>query len=358
MTKKTVKHIVPEQDFTKKFRFLFILLLLTWLILGIIIKISGLGSKNTLDLSQITASQTADLAKLSTALQQLTVKMGALEKQQTDIRKELDAMLQDNLLKKGRSGDDDTLSQNLNNDKNAALVANASPATLQRFETLAYEHGATTEKLEEANSHANELAAQVSQLNDALAQSRHSVLSGDVLLSAVRLRDAVYNSQRFSGELSVFKRLATPTPALEKDIKTLEAYADQGLTTLPKLREEFSTTADKIAQALRTKNTTNDLTGKAWTELSSLVKIRKIEADGTGTGDEDILARAHQQLEQSNLRQATEELAKLSAASLPLASEWLGKANAVLQSQAASDAIFNYASEAPLVQTTREGNTL
>lgn len=156
------------------------------------------------------------------------------------------------------------------------------------------------------------LKAEIENLKKAdHAYVRSLILSGE-------LHKAVSEGRSFGTELRLLVELR---PDLEPSLAPLKEYAPLGLPTFAELGNEFT---QSLSKALSPKEKNSSLSDN----LRSLVKIRKIGAEQTGSDDHAILARAEAQMKNNNLANAIKEVSTVSDASKPAFAAWLAHANA------------------------------
>ncbi|PKU24781.1 COG4223 family protein [Telmatospirillum siberiense] len=169
-----------------------------------------------------------------------------------------------------------------------------------------------------------------------------------VLLTVGLLRDAVNRGDPFTFELQATRKVLADqadTPPLE----ALAPLADKGIARKETLRNTWPEVEKAI---LRSAVLAPD--GNFWEralyKVTTLVNIRKI--DGQGTGTQAIVARAETRIGESDLAKAVEELSHLDGAPADAASAWLKAA----KDRVAADRALSELSAASAAQSTRNGN--
>lgn len=166
-----------------------------------------------------------------------------------------------------------------------------------------------------------------------------------LILAAVKLRDTVNSSKSFEQELKELKFFAQDNENIMQNIAILEKYAEKGVSSAYILLKDFDETANEIINTTYKNKESANFSDKLIFKLSSLVRLRKIEADDYSMRVDDIIARAYKHLQEYDIKNAINELGKLDSDVKDVASNWLANAEAYLDCKDASEEIFFYVSK-------------
>ncbi len=164
-------------------------------------------------------------------------------------------------------------------------------------------------KLKAQSDALNALTAQIASVS---ASGTHQVA---ILTAFGQLKDTALRGDAYSSELNRLKALAEHNTGALPLLAALAPFSDKGVSTLASLQAAFEPAA-KAALAPEVKP--DSLAGN----LQSLIRIRKVGAEQTGTDDESVIARAEAALENGNLAQCRKELSALSPPALAAFAAW------------------------------------
>jgi hypothetical protein len=173
-------------------------------------------------------------------------------------------------------------------------------------------------------------------------QSNGSQENNNLMLAAMRLRDAVKESRNFESDLMMLKALPVNDAEINDSIKILEQNA-KGTASIATLRDEFDPIATNILKLARMQKTNPDLLDKAVLRMSKIVKVRKIDSTSRSNDPEDIIARIYNDLQKNDLPEAVKEINLLPKDAQDLASDWLKKAGDNIATKDAAEKVFLYA---------------
>lgn len=204
----------------------------------------------------------------------------------------------------------------------------------QRVERLGrlQERVAELETLERRVEELGALESRIETLAETSARARDRLAGETALAVAVlELRDALRGSAPFAREYATLEKLAQSGTledgaALAELIAPLKPLAEQGVPSLPLLREEFSDRAGEIVAAAQGGEGEDWVSG-VLRRASGLVTLRPI-GPAEGTSVPAIVARAEFHLGEGDLETALAELDALDGRPAAAVSEWRARAEA------------------------------
>ncbi|PIR37636.1 MAG: hypothetical protein COV35_09075 [Alphaproteobacteria bacterium CG11_big_fil_rev_8_21_14_0_20_39_49] len=226
-------------------------------------------------------------------------------------------------------------------DKNEVVQNSLTP---EEYEKMAYDSQAISAGLSDVSDRTAFLEEKIDIVSEQLEQAKLNAFSNNLVISAVKLREAVNNSVSFEKELRAFKFFAGEDSELKYNISVLEENSRNGIVNIQKLTKDFDDIADEILNVSRKSKDAPTAVDRLTLKLSNLVQIRKIEANENGNETEDIIARGIKALKNGNVEKAIEEAEKLTGDSRILISNWLKDANSFVESKKASEEIFVHVS--------------
>lgn len=210
------------------------------------------------------------------------------------------------------------------------------------FEYMAFEKEAFDAGLSEVSDRTVALEEKLFELQQKLEHNTVEQNTSQLIIAAVNLRDAVNNTRSFEHELEMLNLYSNEDPFIRQHVSVLETYSRLGVSNLSSLNEDFNDMADRILNLFRQKKEAPSLLDKAALHFSHFISVRKIGEENNGTDADDIVARAEADLHNHQLQSAIYELQQLDESLRPLVQAWISRANAMLESQEASDAILKY----------------
>ncbi|MCE3231923.1 MAG: Mitochondrial inner rane protein [Rickettsiaceae bacterium] len=294
----------------RSFNLLFTMIVITWLIMGLDILINMVGRKNLDAISAQNDEIGLTIASLKLKQEILDNKLASLSQQATST------------------------------ETSYSPQAETGTTNNQVIEQITTDSGAIKEGISGINERTAILEAKIDEVSNKLDQADSNNLSNDMVLSAVRLRDAVRDSHNFSGELSTLHNLAENNAELTELLQGLDKYAQSGVPSVVTIKEEFDPIAHQILTLARSQKANPSLMDKVMIQLSSLVNVTKIDANAQGNQIEDVIARAYNDLIQDDLASAIKELSTLPADTKAIAKNWIEKAEGSLFARNAAEKIF------------------
>ncbi len=337
-----------ENGYPKGFRFLFVLVAITWLFLGIQVAVNNLGSSNTSHLS----SQNDDNRML---LRAYHFKIKALEKKVDSMSRELDYITKNYLpnYKPDTTSGNNGISlndeeKNLNDEVNSSEKSNdvssapTKPEDKAKFENMAFENNTSASDVSEIKERTEALDKKISEMSQEAGKVSSLQNSNNLIIASAKLKDAVKSSRGFSSELDNISSLVHEDEELAPYLNILKKSSQSGILPTEGLMDKFNEVADKILIEEKKQKENPTLSDKVKLSFAKIVKVRKIKTEGSSTNTEDILARAYSYLLSSNLAKALDEMKTLDESLKPVANEWIEKAEANINSVDASEKIFEY----------------
>ncbi|MEM8987323.1 MAG: mitofilin family membrane protein [Pseudomonadota bacterium] len=177
------------------------------------------------------------------------------------------------------------------------------------------EMAARAEALESAGE---SLSARVAKLEsvDIAAQARRVA----VAVALTNLTQEALNGRPYARQLDILKQYAPDNPAVED----LSAYANRGLPSLARLKNDFRIVTRAVDRADAKENAAGPF-GRLWANFLSLFTVRQI-GEMEGETAEAILARAERRMAEDDLPAAVRELDNLTGAPAEAAADWLARA--------------------------------
>jgi hypothetical protein len=182
------------------------------------------------------------------------------------------------------------------------------------------------------------------QVDNELEKSKQNNLI-KLILAAVKLRDAVNSSNSFEQELKELKFFAQDKESLLPKITVLEKHAQKGVLSPENLLKDFDKMANEVINTVNKSKETGAFSDKVMFKLYSVVQVRKINADAESMSVDDIVARAYKNLQQSNIKNAINDLEDLDEDAQNVVRNWLENAHAYVDCKEASEEIFFYVSQ-------------
>lgn len=187
-------------------------------------------------------------------------------------------------------------------------------------------------RLEAENRRTAQSAAELTKRVDGLEVARSeaaglSETARALIVAAGQLREALRTSAPFADELAAVKKVAGDQPDLARIVGDLTPYAETGIPVLATLGDRFD------AMASATSTAAHRIEGGDWmtavaNRLSSLVTIRRTDAEGADDTIDGRLARAQAAMRDGDLIAAVKTLEGLADGPAAAAAPWLKQARA------------------------------
>ncbi len=230
----------------------------------------------------------------------------------------------------------------------AEMASEISPLSkrLDALDQSATQTGQLVQKLDDQitsdQSRVEEISGRVDKLATRLADTESRVNSaGDrraraaaLALITAQLDTAIGQSQPYSGILNSLTALGKDDQAVGQAAAELAPMAATGVPSLAELRRSFEATADEIVQRSRAP-AGNSVIDQAASNLMRLVTVRPVGGDVEGDGPPARVARAEAHLAKGDLAAAVAELEPLQGPAAEAAADWLQRARARLDAEAA-----------------------
>jgi hypothetical protein len=200
--------------------------------------------------------------------------------------------------------------------------------------------GDIKESISGINQRTDVLADKIDEVSSIIKKSEANGIASNLVVSAVRLRDAVKESRSFASDVAALRAISQNKPEIEPQLQILDKYAQNGVPSVTMLKGSFDRVADAIASLARTQKKDPTIIDRIFMRFENMVQIRKIAPKANGNETDDILARSYNALLKNDLKVTIAELDKLSPELKFLASEWVQQAQGNIDSQAAADKIF------------------
>lgn len=213
-----------------------------------------------------------------------------------------------------------------------------------KFEYMDYGKEELGAGIAEVSDRTTDLEEKVYNLTSSLERADNINSINLLVISAVNLKDAVKNSQRFDTEIETLRNVADDQ-IIRENIDILEPHSKVGVKSYSALRDDFYDIIDDVLNASRKSKKELGLRDQLAVKFSNIISIRKIGEYTEGDETEDKLARVEGYLNKYNLRQAVEEMQTLEGLPAKIAQDWLDKATSLLESQNASEAIYQHISK-------------
>jgi len=350
------ENIIEQEEIVEKkgSKGLFILVMLSWVAIGayfylnvnsskMISAVVDANSENVEKIEDIKHENKAlrsklgnaerKIEKLSVQLEQIAAKYSELESNQIKISESAATTTEDETLQNNEQAQQpETASQE------AAIENNIASG----FQTLSYDQQAISAGLTDVSDRTAFLEEKIDNVSDALEKARLNNMSSNLILSAIKLRDAVNSTKSFEEELKTFKFFAKDKEDLNYSISVLEKHSRKGVVSLDTLKTDFEAMTNEILNISRKEKETPTILDQVAVQLSDLVQIRKVEADMSGTSVDDIIARVTKHLAQSDIEQAIKEIEKITGDSKILVLSWIESAKSYVDSKKATEEIFFY----------------
>jgi uroporphyrinogen-III synthase len=233
-------------------------------------------------------------------------------------------------------------------------VAQARPAgegeLKAALEKQAAEAKAALERLAaETRAQSQRLAAEAEQLRKDLGalQGRVGAIAEDVrrtgsasnetgtlIVALGQLRRAIQDGSAYRTALDAAKALAKDRKEFEPALAMLAARADQGVPTLPQLRQRFDRLSVAVLRAAASAKPDADFWDRVWARLSTLVIVRRT-GEVAGESAAALLSRAEAALARGDLAEAAKQMGALTGPARAAAEGWIADARARLVTDAA-----------------------
>lgn len=341
-----------SESMPKGFRFLLILVILTWLVLGIKVVVNSLSGENSQTLSVQSNNMAIDKIEIKiSGLHSTLIQVdNRLQKVENELDKALKTYLDPSFMPQNKKGDglssnevkEEKQDTEQTSSKEAEETTKETPTTPKEvsFEQMSFEPELLTSGLTEVSDRTAVLEEKIFQVNEALEKATENEQANDIVLASVRLRDAIEKSRAFESELANIKPLVKNDETLMAYVKALDEYAKDGIPSIRSLQNEFDKLVDQINSAKLRNKTNAGFLDNAVVQFSSLVKVRKIEPSAGSNNNEDILARVYQKLFESDLAGAAYEISQLKGNAANIANAWLKKTESVIAARNAGDQLF------------------
>jgi hypothetical protein len=155
--------------------------------------------------------------------------------------------------------------------------------------------------------------------------SNEALRRAGLVLALATLARAAGEASPFKPQLDAIAALAPDDPA----VAALLPYAERGVPTIAILESRFPDAAREALDAERAANAGNGLFGRLWTNLSGLIRVRRI-GDPGGATNQDRLARAETHLSRRDLASAVMEVRGVEGEAGTRMTSWLEGAEARL----------------------------
>lgn len=205
------------------------------------------------------------------------------------------------------------------------------------IQALDSENKRLSDSVADLNSRLEDLAKnQSARAQAAVVQVRASIVT------AGKLREALRSAASFVQPLADFREAAAGDAGLTAIADELAPYADSGIPVLATIRDEFDTTARRIAQAAR------QVEGEGWmagvvNRLASLVSVRRTEFAADDDSPDAVLARADAAVDEGDLPAAVAALERLTGTPRQAAEDWIHRAKARIVAEQAMAALHVHA---------------
>lgn len=348
------QNLKNENGYPKGFRILFILIMVTWFFLAMEVLINNLNSQNVGRISLQSDDNVKYLASIQLKLDMLDKKVSYMEDRIEGFSKELDLITKNYLDKRpGRADEKDKISSN-EGDDDITPTANETKEreeTAKKFEKMAYEQQAFSSGLAD-------LEQQVVKVSDSLQKAESNRRSSSLVISAIHLRDAVYNAKDYNRELDTLQMFAQGDPLIMDNFSILRPNAKKGIASMDKVKADFDKLAGKITDDARQTKENPGLFDMAAMQFAKVVTVRKIDPEAEGNDAEDIIARTYNHLLDSDIAAAVNDMKKLKGSARIMAEEWIKMAESVLDSRQAAEKIFEYVSMPSYGSDENKGNAV
>jgi len=337
-----------DKKMPRGFRFLLVLVMLTWLILGIQVMINSIGSQNNAVLSRQNDSNSIGINALKARVDLLVKRVEELDRKTEQLSRELDIAIQNYLMDQGPDGGKRSRGNISSNEeayedhKTSNNIPSVNEEVKSEFENAAFDNSTLTDNINDIGDRTAELEEKIYKVTEELAQSKENHKDNSLVIAAVKLRDAVKNENKFSEELDTINSIAESDSELIELVAKIEPHAEYGVDSIESLKEKFDQAAEEITKLELRSKTDPNIMDKALMRISSLVKVKKIEADSKSGSTEDILARIYQKLLDDNLSAAIDETAKLEGQASVIIQDWVAKAKATRNSMQTAENIFRH----------------
>lgn len=186
-------------------------------------------------------------------------------------------------------------------------------------------------RLEQATTQAAALESQVRTLTSQAQRLQDNFAGVNATVLAVgQLAEALNAGQPFVRPLAAVRSLTAGDPDMAEAVNSLQAYAAEGIATVPALAARFPATADAVARAAPVRE------GEAWTDrvinqFASLLTVRTIGATAARDGGLDAaLSEAQVALDGGDLATAVAIVGQIEGSAAEPAAAWLAAARARL----------------------------
>jgi hypothetical protein len=228
----------------------------------------------------------------------------------------------------------------ISEDEVKKVAEEAVQRRLEDYEKMSYDRQELSAGLNDVSDRTAYLEEKIDNVSEQVEKARLDNFSNNLVLSAVKLREAVNKSQSFESELKAFKFFAKDYEDLKYYISILEEHSKEGIVTFDKLQKDFDKISNEILNVSRKNKDNPTVIDKVTMKLSDLVKVRKIDSSSNSSQTDDILARAYKAIQNKNIEKAIREVESLEGEDKILISPWLEEANSYVDSKNASEEIF------------------
>ena len=184
--------------------------------------------------------------------------------------------------------------------------------------TIATDRATVKSQAEQLSSLEGTLKTEIASKSAEEAENQRTLM----LLAIGQLQRETRGSEPFENGLKQVSAVANDK--FKGLVEKLEPIASVGAPTLATLQRDFTVIASDISQAARLPSE-ETWYGEALHRIASAIKFRRVD-DVEGNDVDSVVARAEQDLADSDLDKAVAELEKLSGAAADVAAPWLEKA--------------------------------
>ncbi len=204
-----------------------------------------------------------------------------------------------------------------------AAQAETSGANQQQLASLSTRLGALESKL-------NGLSGTIDKTSSEAKAASSEAKAATTAAALSDLRAAALSGQAYGDQLATYQALAPQ----DADLSPLPDHAANGLPTLAALKADFAPAQVK-ALAGEVTPAKQDFLGTLLSSAESVVKIRKLNSAGAGSGPDAVLSRAAGDLDRGDLAAAVKEVKSLQGTPATAMTDWLSKAELRLAAETA-----------------------
>lgn len=333
-----------KKSFFLGHRFLFMLIMMTWLFIGIEVMINNLGAQNANDLSLQVDKNSEIIVKQQKSLSNIAAKILMLSERLDKFAKELDLITKQSLPKSPYINEKEEISSDQESDEDELSSLDnitGSQNASSEFEQASFASSHSSE-LSQKNA---EIELELNELQKKLVQNKmRSAYHRSLLVASIDLKNAVESQQSFNKELTIIHKIAMKSgdPILNKEIATLAPFSPEAIKTPEQLKTSFPEISDAINNAEKESNSDGSLLDKAKLNLSGIISIRKVDAEEGNDDVANTIARTHKYLSEGQLSAALDEMRKLPIKSQKITKKWMNDLENYLKTTQTTKKIFDY----------------